>query len=85
MWWLAIAAAACLGGIVAAWAVWRRMLRQMAVEHDRSDRDVHSARTEVAQLRRCLNPLLADELVMQAANVVVINALRGLGSQETER
>jgi hypothetical protein len=81
MWCLGIAAGACLAGLGPAWWVRRRMVRLLAAEHDQRARDAHSARVEVAQLRRGL----ADERVLKAASAVVDNALHILGSQETEQ
>lgn len=81
MWWLGIACAAALGGLVAAWAVQRRMDRVLAVEHDRRARDAAGHRAEVAQLR---NSRLADALVVQAAAAIVDNALQGQEQQEKE-
>lgn len=81
MWWLGIACAAALGGIVAAGAMRHRMERELAAARDRRARDAHGARVEVTQLRRGL----ADVLVMQAATAVVDNALRGMGSRERDQ
>lgn len=78
MWCLGIAAAALSGGLAAAWWVRRRMARLLAVEHDQRARDAHSARVEVAQLRRGL----AEEHIVQAATAVIDNALQHLGSPE---
>jgi hypothetical protein len=84
VWWLGIAVGGSLGGLVAAWAVRRRMERQLAVEHDRRARDAQGHRAEVAQLRRSRSRVLADALVVQAATAIVDNALRGAG-RERER
>jgi len=84
-WWFGIAAAASLGGLAAASAVERRMRRLLAVERDRGARDVLAARVEASQLRRHLAPLLDGDLVMQSANGIVNDALRGLEGQGTER
>ncbi|MDX3298583.1 MULTISPECIES: hypothetical protein [Streptomyces] len=82
--WL-LMAAALLGGIVAVWRAWRGMRRQFAAERDRHERDLTSARAEVAQLRDGRAVLLADALVVQTACAIVDNALRSWGSQEKER
>lgn len=78
MWWLAIGGAVCLGSLVVAWWMHRRLERLLAAQLDERARDAHSARAEVAQLRRGM----ADHLVVQAAAAVVDNALHGRGSQE---
>jgi hypothetical protein len=57
--WLLVTVAASLGGLVVAWAVRRRIERELAAECDRRARDVHSARAEVAQLRRGVPDALA--------------------------
>lgn len=71
MWWLSLAAAALVGAAVAAWWVRRCMARLLAVAHDQRAREAHSARVEVAQLRRGL----AGEHAWRAAAAVVDNAL----------
>jgi hypothetical protein len=85
VWWLAIAGAAILGGAATAWAVRRRMLRRMARENDRHDRNAAGARAEIAQLRSGFHALAVDELVAREANSIVIDALRGMDSQGAGR
>lgn len=74
MWWLCIALAATLGG-TPTWIVRRHLLRQMAREHDRHDREMTSARTEAALLRSHLRTFTARDQVVDVANAFVMNAL----------
>ncbi|MEE1838126.1 hypothetical protein [Streptomyces sp. SP17KL33] len=84
--WLLMTAAVLLGGIVSVWRAWHSMRRRFAAEHDRQERDLTSARAEVAQLRHGRALLLADALVVHTACTIVDNALRSSGSgQEQER
>lgn len=74
--WLLGTLTASLGGLVVAWAVRRRIVREWAAELDRRARDASSARAEAAQARRG-GP---DVLVVDAAAAVIDNALRGLAA-----